>query len=178
VAPAPQYGVGAADARRPAAKDDSTPSSPPSSPPSSKASTDPVLEDPFKIPPSSRAPALGLAGSEPSPRCRIGATADQRACLDAYVAIGDAPLTQAFEALVAELRRRAGASPGAVDPPTVQRVRVEQRAWLSVRNGECPRSPATGAGPFWAQERSECFTEMAAARTAELRDAVRRLRRK
>jgi serine/threonine protein kinase/uncharacterized protein YecT (DUF1311 family) len=141
-----------------------------------------VLEDPFKIPPRSgagaSAPALGTAPLGPSPRCRIAATADQRACLDAYIAIGDAPLTQAFDALVAELRRLAATPPGAPDPPTVQRVRVEQRAWLSVRNQECPRAPAAGAEPFWAEAQSQCFTEMAASRTAELRDAVRRLKRK
>jgi len=56
-------------------------------------------------------------------------------------------------------------------------VRVEQRAWLSVRNAECPRTPPPGAGPFWAKAQSQCFAEMAVSRTAELRDAVRRLKR-
>jgi uncharacterized protein YecT (DUF1311 family) len=50
--------------------------------------------------------------------------------------------------------------------------------WLGVRESECPRQAPSGAGPFWAQAQSECFAEMASARTAELRDAVRRLKRK
>jgi len=142
------------------------------------ASTDSALEDPFKIPaPSATAPSSGVAVSSPSPRCLLGATADQLACLDTYIAIGDTRLTQAFDALVVELRRRALTPLGAPDPPTVQRVRIEQRAWLSVRNAECPRTPPPGAGPFWAKAQSQCFAEMAVSRTAELRDAVRRLKR-
>jgi len=82
----------------------------------------------------------------------------------------------AFESLVTELRRAAGTLPGEPDPPSVGRVRVEQRAWLSVRNAECPRDRAPGGSLFWAQPTSVCFSEMAAARAAELRDAVRRLR--
>jgi uncharacterized protein YecT (DUF1311 family) len=138
----------------------------------------PEMLDPFKIPPPAPAPRASGSGSKPSSRCVIAATADQRACLDSYIAAGDVPLTQAFDALVGELRRVAGTPVGSPDPVTVTRVRVEHRAWLSVRNQECPRTPASGAGPFWAQERSQCFSEMAASRAAELRDAVRRLKRK
>ena len=98
-------------------------------------------------------------------------------CLDAYIAVGDAPLTQAFEALVAEMRRIARTPAGAPDPQPVTRVRVEQRAWLGVRNEECPRAPEPGMGPFWAEAQSACFAEMAASRAAELRDAVKRLKR-
>jgi serine/threonine protein kinase/uncharacterized protein YecT (DUF1311 family) len=163
----PQRAAEATD-RSPAVRDDVPPA----------ASTDSALEDPFKIPaPSATAPSSGNPVSTPSPRCLLGATADQLACLDTYIAINDAPLTQAFDALVAELRRRAGTPVGAPDPPTVQRVRVEQRAWLSVRNSECPRTRPPGGGPFWAEAQSQCFAEMAVSRTAELRDAVRRLKR-
>ena len=138
-----------------------------------------MLEDPFKIPPPNTPVTLGAAaGGMPSPRCQIAAAADQRACLDAYIAVADVPLTQAFESLVGELRRLSATPAGASDPLTVQRVRVEQRAWLSVRNDECPRTPRVGGGAFWAQAQSECFSEMAASRTAELRDAVRRLKKK
>jgi serine/threonine protein kinase/uncharacterized protein YecT (DUF1311 family) len=146
----------------------------------SRSRPEPTFEDPFKIPSStpSSPPALGSGKGMPSERCRIAATADQRACLDAYIAAGDVPLTQAFDALVAELRRTAGTAAGEADPKTVERVKVEQRAWLSVRNAECPRDAAPGAGSFWAQARSTCYTEMAVSRAAELRDAVRRLRRR
>ena len=114
----------------------------------------------------------------PSPRCLIAATQDQRACLEAYIAAGDAGLIQTFDALVSEMRRVAGTAPGGPDPQTAIRARVEQRAWLSVRNAECPRTAQPGTGLFWAEAQSACFTEMAASRTAELRDAVKRLKRK
>jgi uncharacterized protein YecT (DUF1311 family) len=137
------------------------------------------LEDPFKIPPPpSKKAASSRDGAGPIPRCRIAATADQRACLAAYIEIGDAPLNRTFESLVDEMRRVAGTALGAPDPPTVQRIRVEQRVWLGVRESECPRQAPPGAGPFWAQVQSECFAEMASARTDELREAVRRLKRK
>jgi serine/threonine protein kinase/uncharacterized protein YecT (DUF1311 family) len=137
-----------------------------------------VIDDPFKIP-STRTtkPTLGDR-SAPSPRCRVASTPDQQACLAAYVVAGDVPMNEALESLVSEMRRVAHSAVNAPDPPTVQRVRVEQRAWMSIRNSECPRIPESGAGPLWAQAQSTCFSEMAASRAAELRDAVRRLKRK
>ena len=92
------------------------------------------------------------------------------------IAAGDGDMDGAFESLVSELRRVAGTTPGQPDPASVSRARVEHRVWLSVRNAECPREPVPNAGSFWAQATSVCFAEMAAGRTAELRDAVRRLR--
>jgi serine/threonine protein kinase/uncharacterized protein YecT (DUF1311 family) len=138
------------------------------------------VEDPFKIPPAAResSPALGGAGGVPIARCRIAATADQRACLAAYIDAGDAPLNRTFDSLVSELRRIAGTAAGAPDPPAVQRIRVEQRAWLGVRETECPRQPVAGAGEFWAQAQSQCFAEMASSRAEDLRDALHRVRRK
>jgi serine/threonine protein kinase/uncharacterized protein YecT (DUF1311 family) len=139
-----------------------------------------TIDDPFKIPPGreSPRPSGGATGAVPSPRCRLASTADQQACLTAYIAVGDAPLDRAFESLVDEMRRVARTPPGAPDPTTVQRIRVEQRAWMSIRNSECPRSAPPGAGPFWAEAQADCFTEMATTRAAELRDAVKRLRRR
>jgi serine/threonine protein kinase/uncharacterized protein YecT (DUF1311 family) len=136
----------------------------------------PPLDDPFRFPSRDKR-ALGGPGSVPNPRCRLAANADQQACLSSYIALGDAPLNQALETLVGELRRVARTPPGAPDPATVQRVRVEQRAWFSIRDSECPRRPPPGAAPFWAEGQADCFAEMATARTAELRDAVNRLRR-
>lgn len=114
----------------------------------------------------------------PISRCRVVSVADQLACLDAYIAIGDAPLGKAFNALVEELRRVSNTPLGVPDPATVQRVRVEQRAWLAVRENECPRAAPADAGPLWAQAAATCFNDMSASRAAELRDAVKRLRRK
>jgi len=163
---------------------DSTVTRPAAAPTPPNADTAPAndsaIGDPFKIPAASSkaVPPNGEPGWVPSSRCRIAATADQRACLAAYIEIGDAGMNRTFDALVGELRRVAGTPLGAPDPPAVQRIRVEQRVWLGVRDNECPRQAPPGGGLFWAQAQSECFAEMATARTAELRDAVRRLSRK
>lgn len=87
-------------------------------------------------------------------------------------------MQRAFDALIVELRRVAGVASGALEPTSVERVRVEQRAWLSVRNGECKRQPSADEGPFWAPLHAQCYSEMAAYRASELQDAVRRLRRR
>ncbi|HEX6051357.1 MAG TPA: protein kinase [Gemmatimonadaceae bacterium] len=143
------------------------------------------LEDPFRPPTVPRTSSMAAedragapSGVLPSPRCRLAANADQRACLDAYIASGDAAMHRAFQALVSELRRIADVPVGAADPKAVDRIRVEHRAWLSVRNAECRHQPAPAEGPFWAPAHAKCFNEMAASRAAELRDAVRRLRRR
>ena len=117
-------------------------------------------------------------GEVPTPQCRVASAADQHACLDAYIAIGDAPLTKALGALVEELRRVSNTPLGVPDPRTVERVRVEQQAWIAVRENECPRTAPPGAGPLWAHEAAACFNRMSSARTAELREAVKRLLRK
>jgi uncharacterized protein YecT (DUF1311 family) len=165
------------DVIRPPAESAATPNVAATSP--DKSTADPVLEDPFKFPESKSAAraSSGEKASVPISRCRIASHTDQTACLAAYIAQGDGEMVGAFESLVTELRRAAGTAAGAPDPATVGRIRVEQRAWLSVRSAECPRDPAPGAGTFWAQATSTCFTEMATARAAELRDAVIRLRR-
>jgi uncharacterized protein YecT (DUF1311 family)/tRNA A-37 threonylcarbamoyl transferase component Bud32 len=148
----------------------------------SVAAAGPPLEDPFRIPTSAAAPVSGAkappAAGVPSPRCRLASTADQRACLDAFVSAGDASMQQAFESLVAEMRRVAGTPDGAPDPTNVTRARVEQRAWVSVRNQECRRVPSVDDGAFWASIHARCYNDMAAGRAAELQEAVRRLRRR
>jgi uncharacterized protein YecT (DUF1311 family) len=136
-----------------------------------------VVNDPFKIPSSPTPASLGSGGASMQ-RCALASTADQRVCLQAYVAAGDVPLNTAFASLVGELRRIAHTPADAPDPPNVQRIRYEQRAWMSVRESECPRSAPAGAGPFWAQTQAQCFNEMAKSRAAELRDAVKRLRKR
>ncbi|HTK54045.1 MAG TPA: protein kinase [Gemmatimonadaceae bacterium] len=137
------------------------------------------LEDPFRPPepPPPLPKALGK-GEVPTPQCRVAAADDQQACLDAYIAIADAHLNRALGTLVEELRRVSHTPLGVADPPTVQRVRVEQQAWIAARENECPRSAPAGAGPLWGQSAASCFTSMSSARTAELRDAIKRLKRK
>jgi len=138
-----------------------------------------TFDDPFRIPASVPAGPKSLGkGAVPTPRCRLESTGDQQACLEAYISLGDAPLDRAFGTLVDELRRVSNTPPGVPDPATVQRLRVEQRAWIAIRENECPRSAPADAGPFWAPLQASCFNEMAAARTDELRDAIKRLRRR
>ena len=103
--------------------------------------------------------------------------ADQRACLLAYIALNDATLQGVYDSLIVELRRVAGAPRGTADPPSVTRLRIEQRAWISVRDRECTRDPAPGSTPYWAQPLSQCFADMSAARAVELREALQRVRR-
>ena len=137
------------------------------------------FEDPFRPPdPPPVMPRPLGKGEVPTPQCRVASAADQHACLDAYIAIGDAPLTKALGALVEELRRVSNTPLGVPDPRTVERVRVEQQAWIAVRENECPRTAPPGAGPLWAHEAAACFNRMSSARTAELREAVKRLLRK
>jgi uncharacterized protein YecT (DUF1311 family) len=119
--------------------------------------------------------AEGPAG--PSPRCQLTSTADQRACLLAYIARNDAVLQGVYDSLIVELRRAAGVPPGAPDPPPVTRRRVEQRTWIGIRDQECTRRPAIDSTTFWAQPLSVCFAEMSTARADELREALGRIRR-
>lgn len=103
--------------------------------------------------------------------------ADQRACLLAYVTVNDAALQRVYDSLVVQLRRIAGARRGTPDPPTVTRLRVEQRAWISLRDRECTRNPVPGSVPYWAEPLSTCFAEMSASRASELREGLERARR-
>jgi len=136
------------------------------------------LEDPFRPPEPAPAPKTLGKGEVPTPACRVASVADQHACLDAYIAIGDAPMNKALGTLVEEFRRVSKTPLGVADPPTAQRLRVEQQAWIAVRENECPRHATAGIGPLWAQDAATCFNKMSSARAAELRDAVKRLRRK
>jgi uncharacterized protein YecT (DUF1311 family) len=110
----------------------------------------------------------------PSARCRSATTADQRACLLAYIAINDASLQRVYDSLVAELRRAAGVRRRQPDPASVTQLRVEQRAWVSRRDRECTSRPRVG--PYWAQPMSECFARLSDARHHELAEALDRVR--
>ena len=120
---------------------------------------------------------IAEAPAGPSPRCQRASTADQRACLLAHIARNDAVLQGVYDSLIVELRRAARVPRGAPDPPPVTRLRVEQRAWIAIRDQECTRHPAIDSMPFWAQPLSVCFAEMSAARADELREALGRMRR-
>jgi uncharacterized protein YecT (DUF1311 family) len=123
-------------------------------------------EDPFRP-----------ATAGPSPRCAVASTADQRACLLAYIAVNDAMLQRVYDSLIVEQRRIARVRPGSGDPASVTRLRVEQRTWIVERDRECTRQPALGSVPLWAKPLSQCFAQMSGVRAAELRDRLARARR-
>ena len=103
-------------------------------------------------------------------RCRSTASADQRACLLSRIERNDASLTRAYQALISEYRERAG---GASEPPTVQELRVEQRAWLVDRDRRCRER--VGGGALWGAARAPCFAEESRQRAAELRGRLREI---
>jgi serine/threonine protein kinase len=118
------------------------------------------------------------SSSPPSPnaRCRVATMADQRACLFGYVTANDAALQRVYDSLIAELRRSARVARSAPDPPTVRRLRVEQRTWVNTRDRACTREVPPGSVPLWAQPLSECFARLSRARAAELDSALSRAR--
>ena len=95
----------------------------------------------------------------------------------AYIAINDTSLQRVYDSLIAEMRRNANVKRGHRDPPTVARLREEQRQWIAVRDRECTRDPAPGYTPLWAEPISKCFARMSAARRAELAQELGRTTR-
>ena len=139
-----------------------------------------VLDSPPRVPArtvgdSSAQPTR--ASTAPSARCAVPRMADQRACLMAYVAVNDASLQRAYDSLIVELRRNANVRRGDPDPPTVRRLREQQRQWIVVRDRECTREPAPGYTPLWAKPISKCFARMSAERRAELAQELGRASR-
>ena len=61
---------------------------------------------------------------------------------------------------------------GPPPPPTVQRLRSAQRAWLVYRDDECLRRTKPTEGPLWAPVRAKCLAEYSALRARELDDAL------
>ena len=110
-------------------------------------------------------------------RCALPTMVDQRACLMARIRINDASLQRVYDSLIVEMRRNANVRRGDPDPPTVRRLRAEQRQWIGVRDRECTRDPAPGYTPLWAEPLSSCFARMSAARRAELVEELGRATR-
>jgi len=84
-------------------------------------------------------------------------------------------LNRVYRALITEMRRQEGAGQGEKDPPSVQRLRVAQRAWLVYRDTECRRRGRGKEGPLWARPRVRCLGEFSARRVNELADNFSRL---
>ena len=117
---------------------------------------------------SSSASAEGYIG----PSCASPALDDQRRCLLGYLARSDAQLDRDYQALISQLKSEAGTKRGAPEPPSVQRLRTAQRAWLVYRDEECRRQTRPQEGPLWAPVRAECLAEYSALRARELQDAL------
>jgi serine/threonine-protein kinase len=100
--------------------------------------------------------------------CAASDAGSQRRCLVALLERGDAPLNRAYAARIAELRRAAGTAPGAPDPPTVETLRAEQRAWLAQRDTECRRRGEGREGALWAPERARCLVALGQQRASAL----------
>ena len=119
--------------------------------------------------------------SKPAPKlsglraCTSPTLENQSECIRVSIASGDARLNRVYRALITEMRRQEGVPPGAKDPPSVQRLRVAQRAWLVYRDTECRRRGRGKEGALWARPRARCLSEFAGRRANELADNFSRL---
>ena len=107
--------------------------------------------------------------------CSSPARADQEACVRARLASADLRLNRIYRALVTEMRLKEGVKPGQKDPPSVERLRIAQRAWVATRDAECRRRGRETEGALWARPRVQCLGELAVQRANELADDFSRL---
>jgi uncharacterized protein YecT (DUF1311 family) len=84
-------------------------------------------------------------------------------------------LNRIYRALITEMRRQEGVKPGHKDPPSVERLRVAQRAWLVNRDTECRQRARGTEGALWARPRVQCLGEFAGRRANELADNFSKL---
>lgn len=110
------------------------------------------------------------------PSCASPALDDQRRCLLGYLARSDAHLDRNYQALIGQLKSEARTRKGAPEPPTVQRLRNSQRAWLVYRDDECRKRTRDDEGQLWAPVRAKCLAEYSALRAGELEDALTKRR--
>lgn len=103
-----------------------------------------------------------------TPSCDSPARADQHACLMAHIASSDVGLNRNYQALIAELKRQAGASADGEEPSQVKVVRRAQRAWLEFRDKECLQRNRGKEGPLWAPMRAQCLAEYSKVREEQL----------
>jgi serine/threonine protein kinase/uncharacterized protein YecT (DUF1311 family) len=96
-------------------------------------------------------------------RCNSPASADQRACLGAWVAEGDVELNRVYRQLVGQLYRQAGDNTA-----SIRTLAAQQRGWLAYRDADCTRRYPARAGSLWAPKRAACMGRMGDARVAEL----------
>jgi len=143
------------------------------------------------LPPPAAAPAMRAPALTPKPAatrkapdaprltgtraCSSPTLENQNECLRVLLAGADARLNRIYRALITEMRRQEGVRGGAKDPPSVQRLRVSQRAWLVYRDDECRRRGRRREGALWARPRVRCLGQFANRRANELADNFSRL---
>ncbi len=153
----------------------------PATPPPKAAAVRPAAPAPaapaaVTAPPRSTKPAAPRAVSRRTgDPCNSPAKADQEVCVRSSLAAADLRLNRIYRALLIEMRRQEGVRPGQKDPPSVDRLRVAQRAWVVARDTECRRRGRETEGALWARPRVQCLGEAAARRANELADDFSRL---
>lgn len=118
------------------------------------------------------APAPRLTGVR---ACSSPTAENQNECLRVSLASADAKLNRIYRALITEMRLQEKVAPGAKDPPSVQRLRVSQRAWVVYRDAECRKRGRGKEGALWARPRARCLGEFAGRRANELADNFSKL---
>jgi uncharacterized protein YecT (DUF1311 family) len=140
-----------------------------------------VAPAPAPAPAPSPAPAPTPAAKATAPRlsglraCNSPTQENQNECIRASIASADARLNRIYRALITEMRRQEGVKGAAKDPPSVQRLRIAQRAWLVYRDTECRRRGRGKEGALWAKPRARCLAQFSAQRANELADNFSRL---
>ena len=175
-------GVGTSPERDTVELRDVTPAQPaPAVTPPAKPTTPPVVStNPPPARPAESTPAPSKPAA-PGPKlsglraCSSPTLDNQSECIRVSIASGDARLNRVYRALITEMRRQEGVPAGAKDPPSVQRLRVAQRAWLVYRDTECRRRGRGKEGALWARPRARCLSEFSARRANELADNFSRL---
>ena len=103
------------------------------------------------------------------PSCASPARDDQQRCLHGYLAKSDVVLDRSYQALITRLKAEAKTKAGAPEPPSVQRLRDAQRAWLVYRDDECRKRTVEREGPLWAPVRAQVPRRVLGAALARAR---------
>jgi len=119
--------------------------------------------------PTPAPPAAPIRLGPSAAACESPAPADQRSCLVSLLAQHDVGLNSAYRDVIQRMRRDAGVSASAPDPPSVQALRAEQRSWLVYRDQECRRRTQRREGELWAPVRARCLGQLSAVRASVLR---------
>jgi uncharacterized protein YecT (DUF1311 family) len=107
--------------------------------------------------------------------CNSPTAENQSECIRVSLASVDARLNRIYRALITEMRLEEKVPPGGKDPPSVERLRVSQRAWLVYRDNECRRLGKGKEGALWAKPRAKCLGQFSERRANELADNFSRL---